>query len=510
MRSSSVISVLLFVAVLGLAIIFAGTPAGVSAHTDHHEAAAEEAAGVSPRRVIVDTDMGLDDIRAVFALLADSTIHIDAFVTVGGSAAPGKGADNLAGLLETCGSASIPVIRGSEAAGAQPPPWRNTANTVGGKPFPPPREISVMSLDPTDLTDFLMHAEEEHIGGIHAGEIRARGLDYLALGPLTNLALLVAGDDHGGDGSGGGDGAGRPAGVDGPSPIRSVWIPAEVEDLRLSDWNLLYDAKASKSVFDHADEIVIMDISGAGPIDGPGFLASLDGASCATDWIEAMLNRPGKSGGHVFLYDDLAVAAFLRDDLGKSDKTAYRLGEDDDEGFRLIPDAGGNTRMIKLADTEGALATLEALWASGPRNRHSHDHTSTIPLVDLLRTFHGHLGPYVVIGYRMGQLALRELGSDGHFGVSAEVHSPLKTPRSCLIDGIQLGSGCTLGKGNISVEEAPEPAWAVFRSDRGRAVTIRLRPEIPVLVADLVNRNGVEAAGREFLEMPLDSLYDIK
>jgi formylmethanofuran dehydrogenase subunit E len=112
-----------------------------------------------------------------------------------------------------------------------------------------------------------------------------------------------------------------------------------------------------------------------------------------------------------------------------------------------------------------------------------------------------------VIGYRMGKLAIGELGSDGHFGVSAEVHSPLKTPRSCLIDGVQLGSGCTLGKGNISVEEAPEPAWAVFRSDRGQAVTLRLRLEIPALVADLVNRDGVEAAGRAFLEMPLDSLF---
>ena len=500
-------SILLSLTVLGFTIVFAGTPAGVSAHTDHHESVAEEAAEVLSRPVIVDTDMGLDDIRAVFALLADSTISIDAFVTVGGSAAPGKGADNLAGLLEACGSASIPVIRGGEATGAQPPPWRQTANTVGGDPFPPPRETGIVPLDPTDLTVLLMHADESHADDMHAheshaDEIRASGLDYLALGPLTNLALLIP--------------AGALGHFDDPGPIRTVWIPAEVEDLRISDWNLLYDSEASLKVFDEAGEIVIIDISGARDIDGPGFLSSLEGTSCANDWIDAMFNQPGKTRGHVFLYDDLAVAAFLRHALIRFDDTAYRATRDDDGTFRLNPDAYGNIGVARLVDVEGALAALEALWQGGPldrhthADRHSHDHASTVPLVDLLRTFHGHLGPYVVIGYRMGKLALEELGSEGHFGVSAEVHSPIKTPRSCLIDGIQLGSGCTLGKGNIRVEEAPEPAWALFRSERGQSVTIRLRPEIPPLVADLVNRNGVEAAGRAFLEMGLESFLIVE
>lgn len=480
----------------GLTVLCVFSPAEVSAHTDHHEAPAEEITGFIPRHIIVDTDMGLDDIRAIFALLADSTVSIDAFVTVGGSAAPGKGADNLAGLLETCGSASIPVFRGSEAAGAQPPPWRQTANTVGGTPFPPPREIGVVPMDPDDLVALMTEAAEIRPDEAHAEEIRARGLDYLALGPLTNLALL----EH----------IGALGHFDDPGPIRTVWIPAEAEDLHLTDWNLLYDPEASRLVFDHAEEIVIIDISGAGDIDGPGFLSSLDGASCANSWIDKLFNRPGESRGHVFLYDDLAAAAFLKPALLKSDTTAYRLFEDGEGGYRLVPHAGGKVRVVRLTEVDGALAALEDLWASGPRKQHPHDHGQAIPVVDLLRTFHGHLGPYVVIGYRMGKIALEELGSEGHFGISAEVHSPLKTPRSCLIDGVQLGSGCTLGKGNIRVEEAPEPAWAVFRSDRGREVTIRLRPEIPQLVTDLVNKNGVEAAGRAFLDIPADSLYDIR
>jgi formylmethanofuran dehydrogenase subunit E len=107
----------------------------------------------------------------------------------------------------------------------------------------------------------------------------------------------------------------------------------------------------------------------------------------------------------------------------------------------------------------------------------------------------------------MAGLALSEIGSEGHFGVSAEVHSPLETPRSCLIDGVQIGSGCTLGKGNIMVAKAPEPAWARFTTAGGEEVTVRLRRDIPALVRELVNSEGVEAAGRAFFQMRLDSLF---
>jgi len=62
--------------------------------------------------------------------------------------------------------------------------------------------------------------------------------------------------------------------------------------------------------------------------------------------------------------------------------------------------------------------------------------------------FHGHLGPFLVCGLRMGLLALRELDSWGHFDLQAVVETGTTPPLSCLIDGIQVATGCTLGKGN--------------------------------------------------------------
>ncbi|WP_300037334.1 formylmethanofuran dehydrogenase subunit E family protein [Methanospirillum sp.] len=84
---------------------------------------------------------------------------------------------------------------------------------------------------------------------------------------------------------------------------------------------------------------------------------------------------------------------------------------------------------------------------------HEHCHYMELPrdysATDLAR-FHGHLGPFIVLGYRMGRRALKELGGDP-FSLNAQVYCTGVTPQSCLADGVQLGSGCTLGKGNIEI-----------------------------------------------------------
>ena len=99
------------------------------------------------------------------------------------------------------------------------------------------------------------------------------------------------------------------------------------------------------------------------------------------------------------------------------------------------------------------------------------------PTLQKIKEFHGHLGPYVTIGYRMGLAANREFG-DNAFKKIARVFSGTITPMSCMIDGIQLSSGCTLGKGNIIVEEMGEPR-AIFSDKEGtRSIDISLKEEV--------------------------------
>src|SRR4030042_6313001 len=63
--------------------------------------------------------------------------------------------------------------------------------------------------------------------------------------------------------------------------------------------------------------------------------------------------------------------------------------------------------------------------------------------------FHGHLGPYLVLGLLAGALALKKLKCKKYFALDVKVFGANKKPKSCLIDGLQLSTGATYGKGNI-------------------------------------------------------------
>ncbi len=71
-------------------------------------------------------------------------------------------------------------------------------------------------------------------------------------------------------------------------------------------------------------------------------------------------------------------------------------------------------------------------------------------LIEQAVEFHGHLGPFLVLGVRMGLIALRALGSPGYEGIFALVKTGDTPSLSCILDGIQISTGCTMGKGNIN------------------------------------------------------------
>jgi len=126
-------------------------------------------------------------------------------------------------------------------------------------------------------------------------------------------------------------------------------------------------------------------------------------------------------------------------------------------------------------------------------------------LLDYAKSFHGHLGPFLVIGLRMGMLARERLGNpDPVHSLEAMVELENKRPVSCLIDGIQVSSGCTLGKGNIRVMEG-RGIWALFRSG-GRKVRISLREEIKGRVLETPEEGAVKI----IIEKSDEDLFEVE
>jgi len=92
--------------------------------------------------------------------------------------------------------------------------------------------------------------------------------------------------------------------------------------------------------------------------------------------------------------------------------------------------------------------------------------------------FHGHLGPFVVIGARMGLIGVRELGAkrnDGRLRVTAQLKDSV--PFSCVIDGIQVATNCTIGNKKLRLRNSSGIA-ARFKLRNEKQVTIRVHPAI--------------------------------
>jgi formylmethanofuran dehydrogenase subunit E len=87
--------------------------------------------------------------------------------------------------------------------------------------------------------------------------------------------------------------------------------------------------------------------------------------------------------------------------------------------------------------------------------------------------FHGHGGPFMTVGLRMGLYALERLDCRGWFDLSCRVSLRWRPPDSCVIDGIQSSTGCTMGKHNIEVVEG-DGVSAVFTSEGG-SLALKLR-----------------------------------
>lgn len=66
--------------------------------------------------------------------------------------------------------------------------------------------------------------------------------------------------------------------------------------------------------------------------------------------------------------------------------------------------------------------------------------------------FHGHLGPFLVLGLRMGLAGLRELKLIREKSkLRVNVKLPYSIPFSCTVDGLQIATKCTIGNKRLRI-----------------------------------------------------------
>jgi len=134
-------------------------------------------------------------------------------------------------------------------------------------------------------------------------------------------------------------------------------------------------------------------------------------------------------------------------------------------------------------------------------------------MIDDAQKLHGHLGPFLVIGVRMGMIAKKALSvSDDQCGfLKANVKVPLFPPFSCLLDGIQASTSCTVGNQRLTIEDSEEICVNFAKQNAGRTVKITLKPKIAEELKKKLSEDSLtEKFALELAHMPENQLFNVE
>lgn len=266
------------------------------------------ATGEQPRPLIVDSDLGNDDVLALLFLMQHPGVELQAITVVGtGLAHCEPGVRNTHGLLELAGYADIPVSCGGEepldAEHAFPASWRTATDRLWGLGLP----LNDRQPDPRpapELLAELLASQEQPI-------------PVLALGPLTNLAEVFSAH---------------------PEVIgkieRLYYIGGAVEvpgnvydeslglDNRTAEWNVYADPLATRQVFESGVPITLipLDATNHVPVSMPLFrlLQSHHPTRPATFTFNIFyINQGWIQTGFYYLWDTLASAVFTNPEVAE-------------------------------------------------------------------------------------------------------------------------------------------------------------------------------------------------
>jgi formylmethanofuran dehydrogenase subunit E len=121
--------------------------------------------------------------------------------------------------------------------------------------------------------------------------------------------------------------------------------------------------------------------------------------------------------------------------------------------------------------------------------------------------FHGHLGPFLVLGLKAGLLANSLFGKDC-FKTKAIVMTEPSPPNSCFVDGVQFVTGCTMGKCNIELKKGR--GVSVLFSKENKKLRLRLKKEVLNYIRSISSEKASEEASLCLLNRSTNELFEVE
>ena len=128
--------------------------------------------------------------------------------------------------------------------------------------------------------------------------------------------------------------------------------------------------------------------------------------------------------------------------------------------------------------------------------------------------FHGHLGPFLVLGLRMGLAGLRELNAKkGEKKLRVTAKLKYSIPFSCAVDGLQIATKCTMGNKKLRLRNHSGIA-AKFELEGGEQVTVTVNSALfDTLKGELPSESFPSEEVRELAQLvastPEEELFTI-
>ena len=116
--------------------------------------------------------------------------------------------------------------------------------------------------------------------------------------------------------------------------------------------------------------------------------------------------------------------------------------------------------------------------------------------IEFARKLHGHIGPYLIIGLKMGAAAKKALyiSDTESKHLRAEVAVPLYPPFSCLLDGVQVSTTCTIGNQRLSIKNSKSIEATFTKENSSTIVKIKLAKEFSEELEQLHLQNQLDEA----------------
>ncbi|MBC2696533.1 MAG: hypothetical protein HF982_14905 [Desulfobacteraceae bacterium] len=399
--------------------------------------------------VVIDTDMALDDIRALAMVLNSDWIDVPLIVCSDGAVSPQIGYRNLGILLEYFEKRDTDIVAG-RTLGKPAPVWRSWSENLN---WP---EMSAITAETTKIpsaTDAILKTLNKSSGQVI----------YLCLGPLTNLADSIRRD---------------------PSikkKISRVIFYGTSPGAHNPDWNYTRDSDSADFIFKSGLNIHSLHIPQEKSLlfDQNLYDRITTMHTRAARIVTTLHNTPVISGllddGHFRVWDEITIIYLNHPSLFELSPVEESARVMVLEDFRtdLVEQA-----YLKLLDYSADLhlnrrtAVVLNDFPVNPSMFKEDIRPYVKRIIEthgleewkaclLTNEFHRHLGIYSIVGAKMGIRAreILEAPFDELKVISITGKSP---PLSCMNDGFQAATGASLGRGAIDVLEQNPRAAAIF------------------------------------------------